>query len=536
MSRCWEILGIEATSDTRLIKRAYAKLLKVNRPEDDAEAFQRLRDAHDEALARAAWMLEEEEEGEAELVESATQEAPLGSPVTPLGEDVIRNEFAATLEEDPPPADADERIEPHSADSTTTLGQWHQQVRALLEQPEALLSALNEIWTDPRLQLSLGEDWERSLLYLCAQNPACLPLLLAVDAHYGWREGRSELPLHHHQAWATVRRELLRKDVHGLYRLLQQDGEKAFRHGLQQLRVQHIHALDDQEWLECHFAEVLHQQEQLTIEHLELVFAAMGWDAYPSHLPNSSRQQIEYLHGVRQAARQGKELDSLLADWRAHSRSKHAWGKMHQQQVLQSFFEPVPQWRLKLWALNHKAQQFASERLAEIEQFPKHIRDQFNQRNLAFWRRSHDHLGDHPVRTVAIAWLFWFFTLIRVAISAEFPAEWYTWILAAVIPVSGTIGLSSGVLWNRVKDHKWAKRMLGLIVCTGWAFAIIPDALFVGVWAGVSFFTALVTALLSRTSFTDRSAVSTSFWKLLLITSIASMVLLTMALNVKGAP
>ena len=105
MSRCWEILGIEATSDTRLIKRAYAKLLKVNRPEDDAEAFQRLRDAHDEALARAAWMLEEEEEEEeeAELVESATQEAPLGSPVTPLGEDVIRNEFAATLEEDPRP-------------------------------------------------------------------------------------------------------------------------------------------------------------------------------------------------------------------------------------------------------------------------------------------------------------------------------------------------------------------------------------------------------------------------------------------------
>lgn len=45
----WQILGIEATQDLREIKKAYARLLKVTRPDDDPQGFQRLRDAFDEA-------------------------------------------------------------------------------------------------------------------------------------------------------------------------------------------------------------------------------------------------------------------------------------------------------------------------------------------------------------------------------------------------------------------------------------------------------------------------------------------------------
>ncbi|NLR73810.1 J domain-containing protein [Leeia aquatica] len=415
MSRCWEILGIEATSDTRLIKRAYAKLLKVNRPEDDAEAFQRLRDAHDEALARAAWMLEEEEEGEAELVESATQEAPLGSPVTPLGEDVIRNEFAATLEEDPPPADADERIELHSADSTTTLGQWYQQVLALLEQPEALLSALNEIWTDPRLQLSLGQEWERSLLYLCAQNPACLPLLLAVDAHYGWREGRSELPLYHHQAWVVLRKQLLLCEVSETLSSALHQGTFKLRMALRILQSQCASGLEEYEWLEEHVATVLCLQASLSLEVLNTVFEKMGWEDYPSHLPKSSRQQIEYLYSMRREAQSNADYEVLISDWRAHAKTRLPWGRMHQQQVMQSLFYPVPRWRLKLWALNHKAQLFAEERIEEIEQFPKPFQDMFNQRGIAFWREKHAHLGQNPVMSLSISCMICFFLLFWLA-------------------------------------------------------------------------------------------------------------------------
>ena len=56
---CWHILQIEPTSDERAIKRAYAKLLKTTRPDDDAEGYQRLREAFDEALAIAPYLASE---------------------------------------------------------------------------------------------------------------------------------------------------------------------------------------------------------------------------------------------------------------------------------------------------------------------------------------------------------------------------------------------------------------------------------------------------------------------------------------------
>ena len=43
----WAILGTEPTGDERAIKRAYAKRLKVTRPEEDPQAVQELRDAYE---------------------------------------------------------------------------------------------------------------------------------------------------------------------------------------------------------------------------------------------------------------------------------------------------------------------------------------------------------------------------------------------------------------------------------------------------------------------------------------------------------
>ncbi|QDQ26281.1 J domain-containing protein [Chitinimonas arctica] len=47
---CWQLLGLAPTPDEREIKRAYARLLKTTRPEDDPQAFQALRSAFEEAL------------------------------------------------------------------------------------------------------------------------------------------------------------------------------------------------------------------------------------------------------------------------------------------------------------------------------------------------------------------------------------------------------------------------------------------------------------------------------------------------------
>ena len=58
----FKILGLdEPPTDRKTVKRAYSKMLKLTRPEDDPEGFMRLRDAHDQALNILKWRAEERE-------------------------------------------------------------------------------------------------------------------------------------------------------------------------------------------------------------------------------------------------------------------------------------------------------------------------------------------------------------------------------------------------------------------------------------------------------------------------------------------
>jgi TPR repeat protein len=56
---CWQRLGIAETADKREIKRAYAKLLKENNPEDRPAEFQAIREAYEQALQIAQYLQED---------------------------------------------------------------------------------------------------------------------------------------------------------------------------------------------------------------------------------------------------------------------------------------------------------------------------------------------------------------------------------------------------------------------------------------------------------------------------------------------
>ncbi len=58
----WTILGITQTSDKKLIKKAYAILLKQYNPETNPDEFMRIRSAYESALAISEWITEEPEE------------------------------------------------------------------------------------------------------------------------------------------------------------------------------------------------------------------------------------------------------------------------------------------------------------------------------------------------------------------------------------------------------------------------------------------------------------------------------------------
>lgn len=77
----WQTLGLEPEADERSIKRAYAKLLKVHRPDEDAAAFQQLREAYESALAQARWRVEYEEEEQHGEVQAENSVVPVDIPV-----------------------------------------------------------------------------------------------------------------------------------------------------------------------------------------------------------------------------------------------------------------------------------------------------------------------------------------------------------------------------------------------------------------------------------------------------------------------
>ncbi len=78
----WRLLGLEPTRDASAIRRAYARRLKLTRPDEDAEGFQALLAARERALAEARTLPETERaaEDEPDEAEQGPADEPPGTP------------------------------------------------------------------------------------------------------------------------------------------------------------------------------------------------------------------------------------------------------------------------------------------------------------------------------------------------------------------------------------------------------------------------------------------------------------------------
>lgn len=115
--RCWDCLDIEPTADTTVIKKAYAKQLKFNKPDKNPEGFRELRAAYEQALNESYWYEEDEYENDEdenedtyEGVNSTVSAVAVKPPPLPKNADVYAY-TASTEANDIPPA---EMIDWHS--------------------------------------------------------------------------------------------------------------------------------------------------------------------------------------------------------------------------------------------------------------------------------------------------------------------------------------------------------------------------------------------------------------------------------------
>jgi hypothetical protein len=270
---CWSVLHLHDDAETRDIKRAYARLLKTFRPDEDAEGFQRLREAYEQALAIAQWRLENAEPADEDDVAVATAsstfaalafEAALANkhsqPQNPswdfAGLDFPPVNPAAPESFAPPAKDDVLPVEPLTAAANSEA----QAARPLLEglSPENL----DERW-DQAQQQGCAKAFERLLLQLCFEQPQLrAPVLHWAVVQLGWLGPWQEVLMSDHQRDRLA--ESLMSDYRNtLQALLESQSEREFLNVLKRYSAQPwlqvfdrreqwqqtlLHLLNDSEW------------------------------------------------------------------------------------------------------------------------------------------------------------------------------------------------------------------------------------------------------------------------------------------------
>ena len=199
----WAILGTEPTGDERALKRAYAKRLKVTRPEDDPAAFQELRDAYEYALRHTHLFAEEFPEAQTAEAETVTVETPAMETAELWG---VVDEPAQEAQE--PPAElwgviAQEPAPPPelwgvvAIDPVQEAANLWQGCLALARHADAGEVLAGILQDDAMLNLDVREEFELCALRYCASAGYELALRQALFEHLGWDRDFSYLARSH---------------------------------------------------------------------------------------------------------------------------------------------------------------------------------------------------------------------------------------------------------------------------------------------------------------------------------------------------
>ncbi|BBP72892.1 molecular chaperone DnaJ [Pseudomonas sp. Seg1] len=290
---CWSVLHLPDDAEARDIKRAYARLLKTFRPDEDAEGFQRLREAYEQALAIARWRLENAEPADEEDVAVATAsstfaalalDAALANKHSHLQNqpwDVAAPEFppvspAAPEPFVPPEKDEVLRVEPMAADRHVDAHAVETQAaQQLLEglSPDNL----DERW-DQAQQQGCAKAFERLLLQLCFEQPQLrAPVLHWAVEQLGWLGPWQDVLMNDRQRDGLA--ESLMADYRNtLQALLESQSEREFLNVLKRYSAQPwLQVFDRREQWQQSLLYLLNDSEW-SVPLFDRIGQLFGWD------------------------------------------------------------------------------------------------------------------------------------------------------------------------------------------------------------------------------------------------------------------
>lgn len=168
MSSAFDLLGVPAHADVALVKRAYARLLRTTRPDEDAQAFQRLHAAYQQALMQAK-AREAASTGDATATSPGAEHALVVHAAEPVTEPAARQPVAGDAVRTPAPASTE--IPPAGNPGELASRIIQQAVGSIDERALARwLSAQPELWS-----IRIKQQTGQILLQQLFRTPAPMP-------------------------------------------------------------------------------------------------------------------------------------------------------------------------------------------------------------------------------------------------------------------------------------------------------------------------------------------------------------------------